>query len=55
MTLSKPIQSQIIMDTFDSHYAVEMREIFFPGYNNNRFIDGKMVMFLMEINNLTIN
>ena len=29
MTLSKPIQSQIMMDTFDSQYAMEMTELFF--------------------------
>ena len=38
MTLSKPIQYQIIMDTLDSHYDVEMRELIFLGYNNNKFI-----------------
>ena len=38
-----------MMDKFDSHYAVEMKELIFTGYINNRFIDEKMVMFLMVI------
>ena len=41
------------MDTFDSHYAVEIRELRFPGYNNNKSIDGKMVILLMEFKNIT--
>ena len=49
MALTKPIQYQIIMDTFYSCYAVKMKEIIFSGYNNNKFIDGKMVMLLMVI------
>ena len=47
MTLSKPIQYQIIMDKFDTCYTVNTRELIFPGYNNNKLIDGKMVMFLI--------
>ena len=31
MKISKPIQSQIMMDKFDSNYAVEMKELIFPG------------------------
>ena len=53
MPLSKPIQYQMIMDTFDSNYAVWIKKLIFPGYNNNKFIDGKMVMLLMVIKELT--
>ena len=38
--LSKPIQSRLMMDIFDSNHAVEMRELVFPRHNKNKFIDG---------------
>ena len=34
------------MDTFDSKYAMEMKELVFPEYSKNKFIDGKMAYFL---------
>ena len=33
------------MDKFDSHYAAAMKELSFPRYNNNIFIDVHMVHF----------
>ena len=42
MTLSKPIQSQILIDKFDYHSSMETKEIIFPEYNNNKLIDGPM-------------
>ena len=40
------------MDTFDSHFGVEIKEFIFPEYNNNKFVDEKMVIFLMVIKKL---
>ena len=54
MTLSKLIQYQIMIYAFDSHYDVEMKELIFPGYINNKFIDGYMVTLFMAINKLKI-
>ena len=34
------------MDTFDSHYSVEIKELIFPEYNKNKFIVGQMVYVL---------
>ena len=34
------------MDTIDSHYAVVISELIFPGYNNIKFIGGHMVCVL---------
>ena len=42
-------QYHIMMDPFDSHYAVEIKELIFPEYNENRPISVHMVMFLVEI------
>ena len=53
MTLSKPIQYQMMVDKFDSHYFLEMKGLTFSGYNNKKFIDGQMVMLLIAINKLT--
>ena len=53
MTLSRPIQYQIMVDTIDSQYAVEIKKLIFPGYNNNEYIDGKLYMFFMVINKFT--
>ena len=39
------------MDTFDSNYDAKMKESIFTEYNKNKLIDGKMVIFLMEITN----
>ena len=36
------------MDIFDPRYDMEMRELIFPEYNMNKFIDGQMVYFLDE-------
>ena len=44
--LSKPIQYQIMMDTFDTHYDVKMKELICPEYNENKFIDVNMVYVL---------
>ena len=46
--LSKPIQYQIMMDAFDTHYDVEMKWLMFPEYNKNKFIDEYMVYVLDE-------
>ena len=54
MALSKPIKYQIVMDTFDSNYAVEMNELIFHGYNNHKLIDEQMVMLLMATKKWTI-
>ena len=35
-----------MMDTFDFHYAVEMKEFIFHEYNNNRLIIGHMYYVL---------
>ena len=34
------------MDTFDTHYDVEMKELIFTEYNKNKFIDEQMVYVL---------
>ena len=41
--LSKPIQYQKMIDTFDPHYDVEMKELIFHEYNKNKLIYGQMV------------
>ena len=51
MTLAKPTQYKIIMNTFDSHYAVEIKELIFSVYNNNKPINGQKDMFLMAVKN----
>ena len=42
-----------MMDTFDSQYSVEMKELIFPGYNKNKVINGNMVILLRAIKKLT--
>ena len=42
----KPIQSQMMIYIFDPHYDVETKELLFPEYNMNKFIDGKMIYVL---------
>ena len=37
-----------MMDTFDPHNDVEMKELIFPEYNNNKFINGKIVYVLND-------
>ena len=32
-----------MMDAFEPHYDVEMKELIFTGYKNNKFIYGQMV------------
>ena len=46
MVLSKPIKYQIIMDMFDSLYAVKMKLLIFTEYNKNKSIDGHTVYVL---------
>ena len=36
------------MDIFDHHYDVEMKELIFPEYNNNEFIDVHMVYVIND-------
>ena len=43
--LSKPMQSQIIMGGFYSFHDVEIKELLFPKYNNNTFVDENMVYY----------
>ena len=47
-------QYQIIMDTLDSHYAVEIKELIFTEYNNNKFIDVQIYYFLNGDNKYNI-
>ena len=35
-----------MMDTFDTHYDVKMKELICPEYNENKFIDVNMVYVL---------
>ena len=44
-----------MMGTFDSHYDMEMKEWICPVYNNNKYINGQMVMLLMAIKTFTGN
>ena len=43
---SKTIQYQIMMDKFDSQYAVKIKESMFPEYNNNKLIYRQIAYFL---------
>ena len=37
-----------MVDIFDHHYDVEMKELLFTEYNNNKFIDVKIVYVLYD-------
>ena len=43
-------QYQIIMDTLDSHYDVEIKELIFTEYNNNKFI-GVQIYYVLNGDN----
>ena len=40
-----------MMDTFDTNYGVKIKELIFPEYNDNEFINGHMVYVLNEYYN----
>ena len=42
------------MDTLDSHYAVEIKELIFTEYNNNKFIDVQIYYVLNGDNKYNI-
>ena len=50
MTPQKPIQSQIMVDKFDSQYTMEREELIFSEYNKNKFIEGQM-SYVLDGNN----